>query len=168
MMGSGGWITLAIAGGLALGLAANWSRLKRALDNNKRIKEEAAAGNLIKRDTPIWEEERRYTTSVSYETLLSELSKKSYANCRADFHPNHNNQKTILFRGEGWNGMLVYRGQANGNHVFSFYYPAYREAVMDCAGDMNILLTTVEKTLISLDGDTSLTVHKLAYKTQSR
>lgn len=167
-MGSGVWIALAIGGGLALGLAASWPQLKRTVENNKRYKEEKAAGNLVKRDTQIWEEERRYTTTVSYEALLAELRKKSFANCRADFHPNYNQKKAILFRGEGWNAVLTYRGEANGKNLFSFYYPAYREPITDILGDMNILLTTVEKTLLSMDGEAALTIHKLAYKTQSK
>ena len=167
-MGSEGWIALAVIVGLGLGLATNWSRIKRAVDNNKRYKEEQAAGNMIKRDTQIWEEERRYTTTASYEMLLAELRKKSYANCRAGFIPDHNGQKAILFRGDGWNATVVHKGETNGQHTFSFYFPAYRESIGDRLGDMNILLTTVEKTLLSLDRDTTLTIHKLSYKTQSK
>lgn len=167
-MTGAGWGVVAVLGGAALGFAISWPKLKRALDNNKRFREEQAAGNMIKRDTAIWEEERRYTTAVSYERLLSALQDQSYANCRAEFHPNYNGNKAILFRGEGWNAMLVCRSEGNGTSLFSFYYPAYRDPVSDVLGDMNILLTTVEKTLLSLDGNTTLTIHKLAYKTQSR
>lgn len=158
-------IFLAVTAGVVLGLIFNWSRLKGAIDNNKRYKDEKDKGNMIRRDSEIWTEEELFFTYRPFDEILNEIKSKDYNNCRVTVEP-HVNDNFILFKGPGFNASLDYKGKQEEKYVYSFYFPAYKDRVYEFAGDMNILLTTVEKAFLSLDNGTMTETHKLAYHTR--
>ena len=134
--------------------------------NKKLIRE----GKIIERKGSFFEEEELFTTSASFDSVLAALNRADLSGAGVTVYPETGGREAVLFRSKhGWNSKLSRRDSVDGKNRFRFAFTVWtsRNGLPWRADTMNMMLTQVEKTLLSLDPDVTVETHPVRVRTKT-
>ena len=133
---------------------------KKSYENGKRLAQE---GKVSAKKGAFWKEKEVFTTSVSYEALCQKLKEADFSDTKASVQFDLNGEKMIFFQSsDAWNAVLEQCGARDGKNLFQFYFSAWRTGQSGTVKvlSMNVLVTMIEKTILSLDPTATVCTHK--------
>ena len=151
---------------LAMGILA--AAVTIGLARNKRLIRE---GKIVKRKGSFFEEEELFVTSASFESVLDALNRTDLSGAGVTLHPDPGSGQAVLFRSKhGWDSKLSRRETGDGKNRFRFAFTAWttRDGIPWRADTMNMMLTAVEKALLSLDPDATVETRPMQIRTKHR
>ena len=128
-------------------------------------------GKAIHRKLGFWEEAEVFSTNTPYEAVLEAVKGTDYSEMKATVYPNVNGEQAVLWKStHAWNAMLKYTGEKEGKQTYRFAFTGWktRNGGVYSPESMNMMVTSVEKMLLSLDPSTTVETHKMQLKTNSR
>lgn len=141
---------------------------KKSYDNGKRLAEE---GKISARKGTFYEDKEIFTTTASYEEIRQKIKEADLADTKADIQFDFEGRKTIFFQSsDAWNAVLEQCEEKEGANLFQFYFPAWRTSRNGIVNtmSMNVLVTAIEKIILSLDPSATVESHKMQIKTKSK
>lgn len=151
-----------------VGLSQTAKKGVNTINDSKVWKEERENGNIVRRDSAIWNEEERFFTNSTYESIRDQIKRIDTTKMKIKVTPDHDGDKMVVFEGNGFVATLSFIGEKDGKKEFVFCYPAYRTPVGTYLPGMNYVLTITEKAFLALDSSTMTETHKLQYKTERK
>ena len=131
-------------------------------------KELISEGKMIERKSSFYEESELFTTSASYEDMLKAVSQQDFSDLKVSVTPNVEGKRIILFRsGYSWNAQLSDYGQKDGKNLLRFSFSAWRQRNGSPynINSMNMMVTRIEKMVLSIDPSATVENHKMQTKT---
>ena len=141
---------------------------KKSYDNTKRLAEE---GKISPRKGAFYENKEIFETAASYEQIRQKVKETNLEDTKANVQYDFEGGNAIFFQfSDAWNAILEQCGERNGKNLFQFYFPAWktsRNGIVN-AMSMNVLITAIEKIILSIDSATTVENHKMQIKTKSK
>ncbi|MCR4671706.1 MAG: hypothetical protein K5637_00520 [Lachnospiraceae bacterium] len=137
----------------------------------KKIDQLAAEGKIIRRSGLFYEESEIFETSANYEDLRAIFSRLDLSEMKVTYYPDLEGSRTLLFKsGYAWNASLKDMGSKDGKNVLKFSFPAWDEknGQVHNINSMNMMVTQVEKAILSLDPNAMVENHKMQLKTKTK
>ncbi|MCR4610372.1 MAG: hypothetical protein K5644_00585 [Lachnospiraceae bacterium] len=130
-----------------------------------------ADGKIVKREGKFFEAEHIFTvTGIDYNSVEQSLKSLNLRECGISetYFGNGGRPETLLKSSGGWNALIKFENEANGQYVYNFSIPVYSTHNGNAMGiiKMNMLLTSVEKMFLGLDPNTIVETKKKNYKYQ--
>ena len=140
------------------------------LKERKKIKEQMAQGILIERDAGFYEYEETFMLHGDWDAVWGALRKADYHGsisagdklkgvCAVDY-------KSAQFTAK----FSQINSESPDTQIYKFRFASWesRKGIPYGLNQMNILLTTVEKTLLQIDPNTQISTKKLDFKTKHK
>lgn len=155
---------------LILGLSAVIFGIAIAVGSarNKELMEE---GKIIQRCGSFWENMETFTTRVPYAAVLNAIQNTDYSDLKTDIYPNVNGQAAVLWKSShAWNAKLTYLGENAGWQMYRFNFTGWRtrNGSPYRPDTMNMMMTRIEKMILSMDPATRVQSQKMQLKTRTR
>ena len=139
---------------------------KKTFDDTKRLAEE---GKTIAREAAFYENEEIFKTSASYEDVCQKLKETDLNDTKANIQNDFEGYRLVFFKSaDEWNAVLEDHGKQDDKNILQFYFKAWRTGRYGTvkALSMNVLVTAVEKTILSLDPSATVETHKMQLTTK--
>ena len=132
---------------------------------NKRLFEE---GKVIDRGVRFYENAEIFTTSATYDEIEKAIRATNFSDCAVAVKYNSDNKYMVFECGHVWNALLEYKGRQDDKNIFAFAFNSWRtlKGVPYNTDKMNMLETSIEKTFLSIDPQTTVVTQKQKYKTK--
>ncbi|MBE5997203.1 MAG: hypothetical protein E7240_07630 [Lachnospiraceae bacterium] len=155
---------------LILGLSAVIFGIAIAVGSarNKELMEE---GKIIQRNYAFWENMETFSTGIPYAAVLNAIRGTDYSDLKTDIYPNVNGQAAVLWKSShAWNAKLTYLGENAGRQMYRFNFTEWRtrNGSPYRPDTMNMMMTRIEKMILSMDPTTTVETHKMQLKSKTR
>ena len=155
---------------LILGLSAVIFGIAIAVGSarNKELMEE---GKIIQRNYAFWENMETFSTGIPYAAVLNAIRGTDYSDLKTDIYPNVNGQAAVLWKSShAWNAKLTYLGENAGRQMYRFNFTGWRtrNGSPYRPDTMNMMMTRIEKMILSMDPTTTVETHKMQLKSKTR
>lgn len=158
---SGGGIIIIVAAFLILGalVAANSAHTDELINE----------GKAIKRETEFYKNEEFFTASIPADTAIEKVSQVCVNGVKASAGRLRSGHIGVAFGYKGyWTATFAYLGTKGEKALYRFAFTGWKTRNGGVYGysEMNMLMTAVEKALLSLDPDTVVETHRMKIKSK--
>jgi len=133
------------------------------------------SGDAIKRDNDFFKQEHNFTTAITSITELGNaIDKGTLDRNKVSFEPKYENGR-IFFHNQSMSGTfgatLKFVETVDDKFIYQFKVNAWREKSGIAYTDLiaaNVLLTTIEKAVLSLDNEATISRKHATYTTKTK